>query len=96
MSDTYPSENSITDREISEIIVRLDKLAWKNSWDELSKIYEVLDPKALTLVEMVAYLRSPFTYRTKFQGWAEFLERARPEIEARGRDSTKMLRGLIS
>ncbi len=93
MSDE-PSK--ISDHQIAEIIDRVDKLAWKNDWSELTRIYAALDPAEMEIVEMIAYLRTPFTYRHKILTWEAFRDRAKVEIEAKGRDSNKLLRGLGS
>lgn len=94
MTHEFPSEDSISDHQISEIISSMDKLAWKNDWDRLSQIYADLNPEALTVVEMIAYLRTSFTYKNKITSWASLRDRCKVELERRGRDPARVLRGL--
>ena len=94
MTQEFPSEDTISDHQISEIITSMDKLAWKNDWTRLSQIYADLQPEQMTVVEMIAYLRTSFSYKNKITSWVAFRDRCKVELERRGRDCTRVLRGL--
>jgi len=53
------------------------------------------DVSVMSLEAMVAFLRVPFTARFRLNKWHQFLQKARNEMNQRGLDSTRLLRGLV-
>jgi hypothetical protein len=90
----WPSEDSIKDRDLANIIELLDNMARKSKWNDLIAFYAILDPRGLTESQIIAYLRSPFSYRQNIATWISFRDRARNEFVRRGQNSDKLLRGL--
>ena len=94
LSLLYVESRQLQDRDLATVIRELSKILNSGRTEIVDTIMEGADPGKLSIEIMITLLRTTFTARDLLQGWRDFLSRAHIELGKRGRDPSKLLRGL--
>lgn len=81
-------------RVIQDLLQKNDAYLYARKYSEFDEILANLDVTQLEVMVILAYARGTYTSRKKLKQWAPFVERGKRELDARGLDGQRLMRGL--
>ncbi len=79
---------------LSKAIEKIDIAISVSEFEKIDVCLADADPSKLSIAAMIALLRVPFMFRAKLNHWNDFKQRVENEMKERGKDHTRLLRGL--
>jgi hypothetical protein len=83
-----------TDQQIQAEIMRLSAMAVAGQLDDLNAEFHDEPVSTTPVIEMITKLRTVFMLKHMLPKWYSYRDAARAELDRRGRDGAKVLRGL--
>ncbi len=89
------ASNETTIEELTELFRKLDDLFWAGHFDVVNQILLDLDISSTRIEMLVGYMRYSSCAKDMLPDWKNVVNTVRDEVEKRGFDPNRIMRGLL-